>query len=72
VDKSKVTELFDRFRSMESTRRTFYMEGIVGFYEAIGVDCASDLIFWYISMQMKATIYEEYLEAEFMNGCVKN
>jgi len=57
---------------MESTRRTFYMEGIVGFYEAIGVDCASDLIFWYISMQMKATIYEEYLEAEFMNGCVKN
>ena len=48
------------------------MEGIVGFYEAIGVDCASDLIFWYISMQMKATIYEEYLEAEFMNGCVKN
>lgn len=65
IDDAKVLEMFEQFREKESTRRVFYTEGVENFYKAIGVDISKDMIFWYISMQMDAKKYVEYLETEF-------
>lgn len=53
-----------------------YPDGVERFCKAIGVDPSTELVFWYIAMQMEATTYTdlggEFLEAEFTKGCQKN
>ena len=61
--------MFDKFKDKESKRDVIKEDGIENFYKAINVDVSTDMIFWLISMQMKAENYGEYTLVEFTNGC---
>jgi len=47
-------------------------EGIENFFKAMGVDVSVEMIFWLVSMQMKAESYGEYQFSEFLTGCQVN
>ena len=64
--------MFDKFKDKTSTREVMKEDGIDSFYKAINIDVSTDMIFWLISMQMKAENYGEYTFAEFSNGCQAN
>ncbi len=64
--------MFDKFKDKASTREVMKEDGIDSFYKAIKIDVSTDMIFWLVSMQMKAENYGEYTLAEFTNGCSAN
>jgi hypothetical protein len=64
--------MFNKFKDTTAAREVMREDGVENFFKAIGVNPATDLTFWLISMQMDAKDYGEYKYSEFLAGCTVN